>query len=83
MRHILHFQISLTDCHTLDVISLIIWLLVIPNVEELDVSLMSNDDKYQLVKDLDQIVQLDQHVKLVLKRIKRLTMSLFDNANYD
>lgn len=83
MRHVLHLQISLTDCHTLDVISLIMWLLVIPNVEELDVNLMSNDDKYQLVKDLDQIAQLDQHVKLVLKHIKRLTMSLFDNANYD
>jgi hypothetical protein len=72
-----------TDCRGLDAMSLIIWLLVTPNVKELNITQMSNDNKFQLVKDLERMLETDQHLKLVLNRIDKIVIFSFYNKSDD
>ncbi len=74
MPHVRNFGKDRTY-YGLDATSLIIWLLVAPNVKELDITYMSTDKKFQLAKDLDRILQTDPNLKLIFNQIENLTIS--------
>ncbi len=63
--------------------SLVTWLLVAPNVKELNISHMPNDVKFQLAKDLERMLQIDQHLKLVFNRIDKIVIFSSYNKSDD
>ncbi|CAF3673115.1 unnamed protein product [Rotaria socialis] len=59
-------------CNGLDAMSLILWLLVVPNVKVLDLESMENADKVILIKTLDQLLSESDRVKSILDRIEKV-----------
>lgn len=74
MPHVKRLSMVPNGCDGLDAISLVIWLLAAPNVKELDISDMSNDNKFLLANGLERILKTDQHLKIVLNRIERTVL---------
>ncbi|CAF1591185.1 unnamed protein product [Rotaria magnacalcarata] len=59
-------------CNGLDAMSLILWLLAVPNVKVLNLESMKNADKVILIKTLDQLLSEDDRVKSILDRIEQV-----------
>jgi len=72
-----------TECHGLDATSLVTWLLVAPNVKELDITYMPNDKKFQMAKDLERMLQMNENLKSVFNRIDKIFIFSSFNKNDD
>jgi hypothetical protein len=72
-----------TECLGLDAMSLITWLLVAPNIKELNITQMPNENKFQLAKDLERMLQTDQYLKLVFNRIDKIVIFSSYNKSDD
>jgi hypothetical protein len=62
------------DLNRLDAMTLTIWFLLAPNVEELDLELLRYDAQMELAEQLNKLGETDERVRTILDRIHKVNL---------
>lgn len=71
-----------STCNGLDAISLVLWLVVAPNVKTLDLQSMKKSDKMKLINELNLLLIENDRINLILDRIEVIYIWKFQRAIY-
>jgi hypothetical protein len=74
LSNVKYLNLNSCDSDGLDATTLIIWLLLAPNVRELDLEDLSNTAKMELAQQLNELFEIDERVRLVFDRIERVDL---------
>jgi hypothetical protein len=67
---VIHFIVG--RAHRIDPLTLCVWILLTPNLQILDISILNTFDKIELAKELSDMIDNDQRLKPSFEHINQL-----------